>query len=207
MEGQRVVCALGDAWGLVRSCSPQTLPWRLLEGLASPSATPSNSWAWSGASPWAGSAWNCPRHHSTCRPGVHPHTAPVSLGETWTALSAVRSWRRCCHAEPGTLRPPSAEACPAPSGISSPFSVSPPCFVSSPEDRDGAVHPWPLQKVTPFFRATPVHPPRAPPAGAGRDSVQGTVGWVSLDRRSPHASGGGQALSQWVSELGGTHDR
>lgn len=22
MEGQRVVCALGDAWGLVRSCSP-----------------------------------------------------------------------------------------------------------------------------------------------------------------------------------------
>lgn len=96
---------------------------------------------------------------------------------------------------------------PAPSGISSPFSVSPPCFVSSPEGRDGAVHPCPPQKVTPFFRATPVCPPWAPPAEGGRDSVQGTLGWVSLDRRSPHATGGGWALSQWVSELGGAHDR
>ena len=46
---------------------PQTLPWRLLEGLASASATPTNSWTWSRASPWPGSAWNCPGCPSTCR--------------------------------------------------------------------------------------------------------------------------------------------
>ena len=60
------------------------------------------------------------RHRSTCRPGVRPHAAPMSRRETWTALSAVRSWRRRCHVESGTRRSPLAEAYQPPAGSPAP---------------------------------------------------------------------------------------
>lgn len=163
MEGQQVIRALGDAWGLVHSCSPPNPPLEAAGGAGLSLGHTASSWTWSGASPRPGSAWNCPRCPSTCCPHVRPHTAPVSLRDTWAA-PRVRSGAGdvAVTRSQAPDSPPRRKPAQAPVGSPAP-SLSLPSFVSWPEGRDRAIRLCPPQTVALFFRVTPA--PTPGPAG------------------------------------------